>query len=86
LASPAVGGASVNPEMASLSAHVQRLYDRVMAAQSEAAPAEHTIEAARREMVAMHHAMERGDYAEALAHLKVWAAMLGMDGGYAAPE
>jgi hypothetical protein len=29
----------------------------------------------------MHHAMARGDHAEALAHLKVWAGLLGVDAG-----
>jgi hypothetical protein len=38
------------------------------------------IEQAGAAMVAMHRALERGDYAEALAHLRVWAGLLGVDG------
>jgi hypothetical protein len=31
-------------------------------------------------MSAMHRAMERQDYAEALAQLRMWAGLLGVDG------
>lgn len=45
-----------------------------------------TMEAAGEAMAAMHHAMEQGDHAAALAHLRVWAGLLGVDGGEAATE
>jgi hypothetical protein len=32
-------------------------------------------------MTAMHHALERGDYADALAQLRVWAGLLGVEAG-----
>jgi hypothetical protein len=40
---------------------------------------EHVMEATTPAMTAMHRALERRDYAEALALLKVWAGLLGVE-------
>jgi hypothetical protein len=47
---------------------------------------EHVMEQVTPAMTAMHHALERRDYAEALAQLRVWAGLLGVTEGYQAPD
>jgi hypothetical protein len=42
-----------------------------------------TMERPGYETAALHKDCERGDYTEALAHLKVWAGMLGTYGSHA---
>jgi CheY-like chemotaxis protein len=72
--------------MESLNPYLERLFDLLMAAQSAAAPPEHILEAARREVLALHRATDRGDRAAALGHLRALAGLLGLDWADLAPE
>jgi hypothetical protein len=50
------------------------------------APPAHTMDQVQAAIRDMHAAWECGDYAAALAYLRVWAGLLGADAGDAAPE